>query len=514
MRLDQGWGSIVRAGDVSPAFQVSADVVIIGTGAGGSAALAELSRAGLRVVAVEAGALIDEKTAELPQEQALAMSLAESGARLTPDLGINVVQGRGVGGSTQINSAVCKRIPAEIMRDWSDRLGLEFPGLDDDYKAIEAALNVRTAEDQQINANNRVLLRGLEALDYRGGVLQHNRALDQSEGDYVGGSVTGGQRNTAQPLLTSALEAGAMILADARVDRILREGSKVTGVSGKLVDHRRNRDIGDFEIQADAVVLAASATSSAALHIASGLPDPYALAGRRLHLHPAAMVFGFHSGPIRGWEGLPQSVECTQFLDFEPGSAQRVWLANTFMNPALTAAMLPGFGRSHAELMRRYAFISSTMAMVHDQSSGYVRQGPDSSVRISYKLNKADTEQLALGLREATRLQFAGGAEQVIVPLRDPLVLTADSDLDEVITADAVSSHLPQLIAAHPMSTLWMGADAKTSVVSREGRHHHLNNLWVADGSLFPTSTGGPPQIGIYTFGHRVGRAVAASLSR
>jgi len=41
-----------------------------------------------------------------------------------------------------------------------------------------------------------------------------------------------------------------------------------------------------------------------------------------------------------------------------------------------------------------------------------------------------------------------------------------------------------------------------------------MDNLFVADGSLFPTSIGGPPQISIYTFGRRVAREVAAMLGR
>jgi len=56
-----------------------------------------------------------------------------------------------------------------------------------------------------------------------------------------------------------------------------------------------------------------------------------------------------------------------------------------------------------------------------------------------------------------------------------------------------------------------MGDHRKTSVVNPQGMHHHMKNLWVADGSLFPTSIGGPPQIPIYTFARRVARAIAAT---
>ena len=43
-----------------------------------------------------------------------------------------------------------------------------------------------------------------------------------------------------------------------------------------------------------------------------------------------------------------------------------------------------------------------------------------------------------------------------------------------------------------------MGADLRTSVTRGDGRHHQLENLWVFDGSAFPTSIGANPQLSIY----------------
>jgi choline dehydrogenase-like flavoprotein len=56
-----------------------------------------------------------------------------------------------------------------------------------------------------------------------------------------------------------------------------------------------------------------------------------------------------------------------------------------------------------------------------------------------------------------------------------------------------------------------MGDDPNVAAVDSHGRHHHVAGLWVADGSLFPTSIGGPPQLSIYALGLHVGRALAKS---
>ena len=57
-----------------------------------------------------------------------------------------------------------------------------------------------------------------------------------------------------------------------------------------------------------------------------------------------------------------------------------------------------------------------------------------------------------------------------------------------------------------------MGDDPKTSVVGSTGEHHQVKGLFVADGSLFPTSIGVPPQISIYAFAlHLAPRMVEAA---
>ena len=49
-----------------------------------------------------------------------------------------------------------------------------------------------------------------------------------------------------------------------------------------------------------------------------------------------------------------------------------------------------------------------------------------------------------------------------------------------------------------------MGTLALGRVVDERGRWRGVDGLWVADGSLFPTSLGGPPQLSIYAAGHKV----------
>ena len=61
-----------------------------------------------------------------------------------------------------------------------------------------------------------------------------------------------------------------------------------------------------------------------------------------------------------------------------------------------------------------------------------------------------------------------------------------------------------RVVSAHVMGGAPLGADPRRAVVDVTGRHHQLRNLYVCDGSLFPTSIGANPQLSIYGFAARI----------
>ena len=60
---------------------------------------------------------------------------------------------------------------------------------------------------------------------------------------------------------------------------------------------------------------------------------------------------------------------------------------------------------------------------------------------------------------------------------------------------------------------LTMGDDPKTSVVNPELRHHRISNLYVVDGSVFPTALGVNPSLTIYGLAHMARDRVAAAVT-
>ena len=122
-----------------------------------------------------------------------------------------------------------------------------------------------------------------------------------------------------------------------------------------------------------------------------------------------------------------------------------------------------------------------------------------------------DAQAMARGLAACAQILLAAGAEEVFLPFAGAPAVR-DQKSAEAVATRILRRMDPPLAAVHPMGGLRMGSDPRLSAVDEKGRYHGARGLWVADGSLMPSSTGGPPQLTIYALGRIVGRHCAEEL--
>ncbi len=494
----------------SPAT-VKADLCVVGSGAGGAMAAMIAAEAGLSVVVLEAGEFLTPADMVQREEAMLPRLYWDNAGRTTADRAVKIHQGRGVGGSTLHNLNLCKRIPLSIREQWTKSRKLEHldaAAWDALYAEVEALLSVSTVAPDLWNRHNRILEEGCRALGWKGGGLSHNRSGCLGSGFCEVGCAYDAKNNASKVLVPRAVKAGAEILSRCQAIRLLHSGGRVTGVLARALDPRTNQPLGAITIEAPRVCLSGSATGTPALLLRSGVPDPGGETGNHLHIHPAVVAAGDFEEPVRAWQGIPQTYECTEHLDFEREDSGRAWIVPAFAHPAGTAAIMPGHGEAHRGLMRRYDHLAVLTAMVHDRTPGRVRPDGDLGLTIDYWPDAADRLQLCLGLWACARLLFAAGAKRVLLPSQPAQVLLPGDKLEAILAMDIRRGEM-DITAVHPMGSVPMGDDPRVAAVSSEGRHHHLKGLWIADGSLFPTSIGVPPQLSIYAMGLHVGRAIA-----
>ena len=510
------------AANLPTPLRITADLCVVGSGAGGAAAAMVAAEAGLHVVVLEAGPFLSPARMSQREEDMLARLYWESGARTTADRAVRIHQGRGVGGSTLHNLNLCKRIPTPVLRQWQAERGLRHLPLQrwqELYAETERLLSVSDVAIDQRSRHNKLLASGAATLGWRHGPLQHNRTGCTESGFCELGCAYDAKNNAAKVLLPRAIAAGASVLAHCHAQRVDHGDGRVRGVIAQAMSPT-GEPLGIIRIDAARVCLSAAATGTAALLLRSRVPAPPGSTGDTLAIHPALVAAGDFAEPVDAWQGIPQTVECTEFLDFDsahparPGDAtgktDRIWIVPAFGHPLATATMLPGYGPDHDVVMARYRHLAPLAAMLHDRSAGTVRPTDERGLTVSYWPDRADLQQLRAGLRASAELLLAAGAIRVFIPASRLLTVHNRAEL-HLIDELVLEPGSVEVSAVHPMATVPMGDDPARAAVDSRGQHHHLAGLWIADGSLFPSSIGVPPQLSIYALGLHVGRAIAAS---
>ena len=476
----------------------SADVCVIGSGAGGAVVAAELASAGRSVVVLEQGAHWTRADFTQREDEMLPRLFEEAGMRQTTDGSVAILQGRNVGGSTVHNLCYAFRAPDPILHMWRDEHGLHEltpESLRPSFERVERQLKVKPIREDEINALNRRLRKGAEKLGYSGLVAHHNREGCVQSGYCILGCSYDAKQSMLVTYLPRADAAGARIYANARADRIELGTGRARRVHGRVVD-LAGRERGRIEVAAKVVVVAAGAIASPDLLLRSQLANSSGQLGENLHLHPSVIASGIFDERLDAYRGIPQSYYIDEFIDLDADPHSGVILMPISGFPVLTASNLPGFGRDHFALMGAFARQGGLLALLHDRSSGSVRSGGSlGRPKIRYGLDAGDARQLASALRHCVEILFAAGASRAVVPYLPEARLFEPGDDLSVIERRGIRAGEIALVSTHPQSTCAMGADPRTSVVNAWGETHDVTGLFVADMSVFPTSLGAPPQI-------------------
>jgi choline dehydrogenase-like flavoprotein len=481
----------------------SAEVVVIGTGAGGAAAGVELARKGKKVLFLEMGRAYDEKDFK---KKSLVWSTLniyqESGLQLSQgNMPTLLISGRGVGGSTLINSAICFRPPDDRLNEWADFVGddrLRPDAMRPIVDEIWQRIGVFRTHEGIGRRHNSVFRDGAAALG-----LSH-AWMDRSAPACVGcgvchlGCPSGGKASVDRSLLPHAMELGAEIRTGAKAERIVIEGGRATGVVVTVLDDE-GRPAGEVQVRADRVMIAGSAIRTPVLLDASGVENP--MLGRGLAIHPAGAALAEFAEPVNMWSGVPQGYWATT-----PGD-DRVLVETQSLNGAELFAL---FGRpGKLDLLKRMPHWTLGGGMVRDEARGTVTNS-GGAPRIGYDFNARELENIKSGVRIATQVYFAAGA-RAVCPLIHPLRFYERED-EAVAAIDAVRDvqQMAHVHASHPHGAARMGPSADTAVCDRDGKVFGHEELYVVDGSLFPTTLGVNPQVSIMSLAAALGRRMVA----
>jgi choline dehydrogenase-like flavoprotein len=481
------------------------DVVIVGSGAGGAVVATMLAEAGLRVVVLEEGPHVpaarhggmrpSESVRHVWRDAAMTLAF---GVGDSPS--INVTSGRVIGGSSTLTGGVCFRIPDDVLAEWSGVHGLADmapAAMDRWFSQVEKDIHVEDVPTSMRSESTKLFIAGGEKLGVEFHPMRRNTRGCDGCGRCNFGCPHGAKMSVDISYLPRAVAAGAEIWSDCLVDKVLIEGDRAVGVEGHVLDGRRGSARSRLTVRAKRVVVAAGGIYSPLVLRRSGVGRRSKQVGRNLALHPSFRMMARFDQPVRGWEGALQSAYSNHFFHSEG------WLFNSVFIPnGVLAATLPGFGPSHAKRRAEVSHLAIFGGMLHDDAGGRVWPGLGREPFLTYRMSARDRARIGPMLRKMGEIFFAAGAREVFLPVfgEEPV----DADGLRKFPFDRVKGRNLESSSQHPLGTCQMGTSPEHSVVDPEGRAWDVKNLFVADGSILPTSLGVNPQLAIMAMAMRI----------
>ncbi len=490
---------------------LEADVVVIGSGAGGGLVAGELATAGKSVIVLEKGGYNNEANFTQLEAQATPELYLKRGTLTTKDVGMVVLAGSTLGGGTVVNWMTSFRTPPEILDEWARSSGIDEltgPGLQASFEAVEKRLSV--AEVASHNRQNQLLYDACVKSGYHAAALRNDSIDCQQRCGFCGfGCRYGSKQSTMKTYLQDAYDHGARIVVRCSADRVLIEHGKAVGVEATALDSETGKKH-KVTVRAKAVVVAAGSINSPALLLRSGLENPHI--GRHLHLHPVVTVTGIYPEKVYAWKGVMQSAYSNEFgyLDGNYGYKIEVPPAH----PGLIGMSTPWFSpRDYREQMLQTANVATFIILARDKGEGSVTIDRFGEPVIDYVISVYDRQHLKHGLRQAARLHFAAGATSIVTlhnkktridrPANGEVSEQQYRAYDRQVERHGMNPNRLITFSAHQMGTCRMGTDPKNAVVDANHEVHGVKGLYVCDGSVFPAASGVNPMLSIMGLAHR-----------
>jgi choline dehydrogenase-like flavoprotein len=507
------------------------DFAIVGTGAGGGALAARLAEGGFSVVAFDAGPWfrpLDEFASdEIEQTKVYWLDNRITAGSHPLELGRNN-SGKAVGGSTVHFMMVSLRFRPEWFKART-KLGYGFDWPVDwremwrYYDETEDALKIAGPVNypwgpprqrypyrpHEVNAAGLVLARGAEKLGIKWcptplATVSAPRGASPPcvyRGFCGIGCSTNAKQSALIVWIPRAVVAGAEIRDMAMVGRIeLGANGRVTGVhyyrEGRWrFQKAKNVVVAGYSIETPRLLL-----NSACPQFPNGLANSNGLVGKYFMVQSNDAVWGLMDEEIRWYKG-PPSMAMTEHWNYTD-EGKDFFGGYAYM----------GQGPLAVEWARALASGRGLWGhRLREEASKYIHQA---GLKIVGEVLPREENQIELaeetddlGLRRA---KVVFGYCENDIRLRQHAVRFMRKAMEAAGAKDIWDT--PS--TAHLSGGCRMGDDPATSVVDANGRSWDIPNLWVCDGSLFPTVGGVNPSLTIQAMSLRIGDRIKAMAAR
>jgi choline dehydrogenase-like flavoprotein len=498
-----------------------ADVCIVGVGAGGGVLVQRLARAGMRVVALEAGPFWDTER-DWVSDEAGSHKLYWNDLRIVGGdnpiaLGANN-SGHGVGGGTVHWAAFAPRFhPSDFHIHELDGVGVDWPiryeALKPYYETLEREMPVAGPArfpwgdphsypyaPHPSGGVGNVLARGCRNLGIDvvmgGPVAIASGAFGERQhciyrGFCIQGCKVGAKASTLYTHVPDGVAHGAEVRDHCMVSRVnLGPDGLVTGVT------YFDRDGKEHEQRAKVVIVCGYAIETPRLLLNSacpgherGLANGSDAVGRYLMVQAGNVVLGRFEELVRMYKAPPAHGLTEAFYETDPKrdfargfAVQTVGpLPMAFAKMMMVAKGAWGWGMRKVMMDYNHWASLGVLGELLPAAENRVELAEEKDryglpvAKVTHKLGDNDKKLIKFGLEKVRQIMWAAGAEEVVDEAR----------------------------YAHLIGGARMGDDSSESVVDRFGCTHEINNLFCCDGSILPTQGSANPGLTIQSLAAR-----------
>ncbi len=502
-------------------WKLKVDAVVIGSGAGGAVAAAELAKNGWKVALIEEGPYLTP--AQFTGDEFIAQTrmYRDAGFIVTEEQTLSIVQGRTLGGSTTINWQTSLYPPEYVTKEWSDRFGwngYSFEEMKEYIDAVHERLGVHEVPENLINANNSVLLRGGKRLGLHPEVLKNNNRGCHGLGRCGLGCPINAKQSAFLTWIPDALNHGAIVVPNMRAMKIT-DGSIKTVYAEFIPDSFEKAPaitIEKMEIEAPIVIVSAGAIEGPALLQRSSLGNDWV--GRNLKVHPTSTIFAKFDGEIKMYSGPPQSIVIKDGHN-QDGTGYGYWLEVAPYRPTLASSLVPFYGKSQFQVLKDYPNYNAGIVLVRDGADGEANASVKWNFgkrKVYFELTPTDGLNMLKGLKTLAEVSTAAGATELVMPFTrftEPLKVGKDTNFDWILKEKFAPGHL-SIGSAHPHGSIQAASNPEKGAVAPNLELFGHEGIFVMDASVYPTGLSVNPQITTMSVALKAARQLASEKSR
>jgi len=475
---------------------INCEILIVGSGAGGSAVAETLVKEGHDVLMIEEGPYANQNKKIESSIESFTTQWRSGG--LNAAIGkpiISYAEGRCVGGGTEINSAIIQRPPEELITKWQKDYCIDNFNVNEINNYLDKVLTRLNASYTipPLGKPSEILKIAGEKLNWKTQELMRAQKGNSEINPFSSGEKNNGKQSMSVSLISESIDKGMRLIPNCKLVKINTKNRKAINVKA-LINNGRSKEF--LNIKAKHYFLSCGAIYTPLLLRSNKLSKN---AGNTLQIHPTIKVIAKFKQEIDAHKSHVPLYAITQFMP-------NIRIGGSNFTPGIFGMSLAEDWENRKDFIAEYNKYGIYYAMVRGTGIGKVRSTPlFNEPLVSYKLSKRNWEDISKGLVYLSEAMFTAGATDVIPSIDSHLGWNRISQTKKEINNFGLPKSKSFLSSVHLFGSCPIGENKKLSCVANSfGKLNDFENIFIADASIIPESLGVNPQATVMALSYRV----------